>query len=106
MLPIVLNALFIFCIRLDLYFDIVEINFQCLGDWIGHNGQRYMALLDVQDSATTAVTTTGGVGINGAERRPRYRCAVSYLVVFFFLFLVSLDRPIPDIFEFPSRSKL
>ncbi|EFX85663.1 hypothetical protein DAPPUDRAFT_313799 [Daphnia pulex] len=59
-------------------FGELEINFQCLGDWIGHNGERYMALLDVQDTqSTTAVTTAGGVGIiNGAERRPRYRCAV------------------------------
>ena len=46
----------------------VEINFKCLGDWVGHNGERYMALLDVQDN-------TG----NGVERRPRYRCAVRNL---------------------------
>lgn len=59
-------------------FGELEINFQCLGDWIGHNGERYMALLDVQDSqSTTTLTTAGGVGIiNGAERRPRYRCAL------------------------------
>ena len=39
-----------------------------------------MALLDVQDS--TAVATAGGVNINGAERRPRYRCAVRYPFLF------------------------
>jgi hypothetical protein len=82
----------------------LEINFQCLGDWIGHNGERYMALLDVQDTqSTTALTTAGGVGIiNGAERRPRYRCAVRvvlyapflFIIIFLLLLLlfVSLDR--------------
>ena len=78
-------------------FSFLEINFQCLGDWIGHNGERYMALLDVQDSTALA----SGVA-NGAERRPRYRCAVCLpRCLFFFLFLLnSLDRS--DMFEFPS----
>lgn len=73
-------------------FLLLEINFQCLGDWIGHNGERYMALLDVQDSqSTTTLTTAGGVGIiNGAERRPRYRCAVRVILYpVFFVFFVS-----------------
>ncbi len=69
-------------IQLCLFCFLSEINFQCLGDWVGHNGERYMALLDVQDS--TAVATAGGVSINGAERRPRYRCAVRYPFLFFF----------------------
>jgi hypothetical protein len=73
-----------------------------------------MALLDVQDTqSTTAVTTAGGVGIiNGAERRPRYRCAVRvvryapfllFLFFFFFsYFFLSLDRVfLFDMFEFP-----
>lgn len=102
-----------------------EINFQCLGDWIGHNGERYMALLDVQDSATTAMTAAGGGGVgivNGAERRPRYRCAVRYPIFYFifyfyfllsplcrsrkgfgFLFYFSRSPVVWNVFEFPSR---
>jgi hypothetical protein len=97
----------------------LEINFQCLGDWIGHNGERYMALLDVQDTqSTTALTTAGGVGIiNGAERRPRYRCAVRvvlyapflFIIIFLLLLLllfVSLDRVLLfDVFEFPVTAR-
>ena len=52
----------------------IEINFQCLGDWIGHNGERYMALLDVQDSSVTS----------NSEKRPRYRCAVSLIDLYNF----------------------
>jgi len=48
-------------------FGDLEINFQCLGDWIGHNGERYMALLDVQEPTP---------GVIGVEKRPRYRCAL------------------------------
>jgi len=49
-------------------FGELEINFQCLGDWVGHNGERYMALLDVQDSNVPLLDTL--------ESRPRYRCAL------------------------------
>ena len=52
----------------------IEINFQCLGDWIGHNGERYMALLDVQDPSLTS----------NSEKRPRYRCAVSLITLYNF----------------------
>jgi hypothetical protein len=88
----------------------LEINFQCLGDWIGHNGERYMALLDVQDTqSTTAVTTAGGVGIiNGAERRPRYRCAVRVVLyapfLFIFLLLLSIVCSYSTCSNFPSLS--
>ena len=64
----------------------LEINFQCLGDWVGHNGQRYMALLDVQDSSTS-LTTTGVLTSNGSDPRPRYRCAVCITFYYFFLVL-------------------
>ena len=54
-----------------------------------------MALLDVQDS--TAVATAGGVNINGAERRPRYRCAVRYPFLFsLFVQLIALFGPFSD----------
>ena len=54
-----------------------------------------MALLDEQDS--TAVATAGGVNINGAERRPRYRCAVRYPFLFsLFVQLIALFGPFSD----------
>ena len=92
-----LNGFLLFCSNflfffLSFFLSSLEINFQCLGDWIGHNGERYMALLDVQDTqSTTALTTAGGVGIiNGAERRPRYRCAVRVVLYAPFLFIIFL----------------
>ena len=73
------------------FFCSLEINFQRLRDWIGqHNGERYMVLLDVQNTqSTTALTTAGDVGI---INRSRYRCVVRvvlydpFLLLFIFFF--------------------
>lgn len=40
-------------------------SFECLGDWPGPDGQRYLALYDTSASSSE-------------ERRPQYRCAVSW----------------------------
>ncbi len=78
------------------FFCSLEINFQRLRDWIGqHNGERYMVLLDVQDTqSTTAVTTAGDVGI---INRSRYRCVVRVVlygpifIIIYFLLLSFLS---------------
>jgi len=54
-------------------FGKLEINFQCLGDWVGHNGERYMALLDVQEDRNVTTTVSSA---DPPETQPKYRCAL------------------------------
>jgi len=42
-------------------FGNMDMSFHCLGNWVGHDGQKYVALMDTQAIAE--------------EVRPRYRCA-------------------------------
>ena len=48
---------------------------RCLGDWKGHDGQKYLALWDPE------VTT---------DNQPRYRCAVSTLKYLIMLFTTTI----------------
>ena len=61
----------------DLFLSILDLKFQCLGNWASRNGERYLAL-NIQDSKTAISDVTENIAddIIDDKRRLLYRCAV------------------------------